>query len=158
MREHESIGLDASSTVHVLAGQMPTVDHLLVVTYGIPTFQQLQGLAGVQAILSGGELDSRTGSLVGMVAQESIERFALSCCVLSTSALDAVSEHKVQQALKYLIKGRTTLVIAHRLATVQMCDRIVVMDNGTVRASGKHEELIKSDTLYKEYAELQLIP
>ncbi len=89
MREHESIGLDASSTVHVLAGQMPTVDHLLVVTYGIPTFQQLQGLAGVQAILSGGELDSRTGSLVGMVAQESIERFALSCCVLSTSALDA---------------------------------------------------------------------
>ena len=76
----------------------------------------------------------------------------------ATSALDAVSEHKVQQALKYLIKGRTTLVIAHRLATVQMCDRIVVMDNGTVRASGKHEELIKSDTLYKEYAELQLIP
>ncbi len=76
----------------------------------------------------------------------------------ATSALDAVSEHKVQQALKYLIKGRTTLVIAHRLATVQMCDRIVVMDNGTVRGSGKHEELMKSDTLYKEYAELQLIP
>jgi len=76
----------------------------------------------------------------------------------ATSALDAVSEYKVQQALKYLIKGRTTLVIAHRLATVQMCDRIVVMDNGTVRGSGKHGELIKSDTLYKEYAELQLIP
>ena len=76
----------------------------------------------------------------------------------ATSALDAVSEHKVQQALKYLIKGRTTLVIAHRLATVQMCDRIVVMENGMVRGSGKHEELMKSDTLYKEYAELQLIP
>lgn len=76
----------------------------------------------------------------------------------ATSALDAVSEHKVQQALKHLIKGRTTLVIAHRLATVQMCDRIVVMENGAMRASGKHNELIKSDTLYKEYAELQLIP
>ena len=76
----------------------------------------------------------------------------------ATSALDAVSEYKVQQALKYLIKGRTTLVIAHRLATVQMCDRIVVMENGMVRGSGKHEELMKSDTLYKEYAELQLIP
>ena len=76
----------------------------------------------------------------------------------ATSALDAVSEHKVQQALKYLIKGRTTLVIAHRLATVQMCDRIVVMENGMVRGSGKHGELMKSDTLYKEYAELQLIP
>lgn len=88
MRQHESVGLDASSTVHVLAGQMPAVDHLLVVTYGIPTFQQVQGLPGVQALLSGGELDPRTGSLVGMVAQESIERFALSCCVLSTSALD----------------------------------------------------------------------
>ncbi|GGF71674.1 ABC transporter transmembrane domain-containing protein [Alteromonas lipolytica] len=76
----------------------------------------------------------------------------------ATSALDAVSEHKVQQALRYLIKGRTTLVIAHRLATVQMCDRIVVLEKGTVRASGTHDELMKSDTLYKEYAELQLIP
>jgi DeoR family fructose operon transcriptional repressor len=89
LSEHESVGLDASSTVHVLAGEVPQVDHLLVVTYGIPTFQQIQGVAGVQAILSGGELDPRTGSLVGLVAQESIERFALSCCVLSTSALDA---------------------------------------------------------------------
>jgi len=88
MREHESVGLDASSTVHVLAGQMPEVDRQLVVTYGIPTFHQLQGQSGVEVILSGGELDPRTGSLVGMVAQESIERFALSCCVLSTSALD----------------------------------------------------------------------
>lgn len=89
MSRHESIGLDASSTVHVLAGEMPDVDHLLVVTYGIPTFQQLQGHEGIQVISSGGELDQRTGSLVGVVAQESIERFALSCCVLSTSALDA---------------------------------------------------------------------
>lgn len=76
----------------------------------------------------------------------------------ATSALDAVSEHKVQQALRYLIKGRTTLVIAHRLATVQMCDRIVVLEKGSVRASGTHQQLMKSDTLYKEYAELQLIP
>lgn len=53
MSRHESIGLDASSTVHVLAGEMPDVDHLLVVTYGIPTFQQLQGHEGIQVISSG---------------------------------------------------------------------------------------------------------
>ncbi|NVK55902.1 MAG: ATP-binding cassette domain-containing protein [Alteromonadaceae bacterium] len=76
----------------------------------------------------------------------------------ATSALDAVSEHKVQIALKHLMKGRTTLIIAHRLATVQMCDRIVVMAKGQVRATGKHTELLKIDTLYKEYAELQLLP
>lgn len=76
----------------------------------------------------------------------------------ATSALDAVSEHKVQQALNFLLKGRTTLIIAHRLATVQMCDRIVVMESGVVRATGKHADLIKFDTLYKEYAELQLLP
>lgn len=75
----------------------------------------------------------------------------------ATSSLDAVSEFKVQQALQYLLKGRTTLVIAHRLATVQICDRILVMDKGHVRSTGTHEELLKSDQLYKEYAELQLL-
>ncbi|MEC7468618.1 MAG: ATP-binding cassette domain-containing protein, partial [Pseudomonadota bacterium] len=75
----------------------------------------------------------------------------------ATSALDAVSEHKVQQALNNLIKGRTTLVIAHRLATVQMTDRILVMENGKIRNAGTHTELLKNDTLYREYAELQLM-
>lgn len=75
----------------------------------------------------------------------------------ATSALDAVSEHKVQQALSNLIKGRTTLVIAHRLATVQMTNRILVMENGAIRNAGTHAELMKNDTLYREYAELQLM-
>lgn len=86
--EHESIGLDASSTVHVLAENMPDVDALLVVTYGIEAFQALQANEKVHTILSGGERDPRTGSLVGMIAQQSVERFSLSCCILSAGAID----------------------------------------------------------------------
>ncbi|AXR05927.1 ATP-binding cassette domain-containing protein [Salinimonas sediminis] len=75
----------------------------------------------------------------------------------ATSALDARSEKMVQQALSSLMQGRTTIVIAHRLATVQHADRIIVLDKGKIVAQGRHEELMKSDTLYREYAELQLL-
>ena len=75
----------------------------------------------------------------------------------ATSALDAMSERMVQQAMNRLMEGKTSIVIAHRLATVQHADRIVVMDAGKVVATGTHSELMKSDTLYREYAELQLL-
>jgi ATP-binding cassette subfamily B protein len=75
----------------------------------------------------------------------------------ATSALDAMSERMVQQAIDRLMIGKTSIVIAHRLATVQHADRIVVMENGEIVGSGKHSELMKSDTLYREYAELQLL-
>ena len=86
--EHESIGFDASSTVHVLAENLPAVERLMVVTYGIEAFQVLQGKENVHAVLSGGERDPRTGSLVGMIAQQTVELFTLSCCILSSSAID----------------------------------------------------------------------
>lgn len=86
--EHDSIGLDASSTVYCLAEEMLETAPPLVVTYGIQTFQALQKASSAHVILTGGELDERTGSLVGLVAQQAIERFTLSCAVLSTSALD----------------------------------------------------------------------
>jgi ATP-binding cassette subfamily B protein len=73
----------------------------------------------------------------------------------ATSALDAESELAVQQALDRLMKGRTTLVIAHRLATVQKADRIVVVDHGQVVDVGRHADLVRRDGLYARLAELQ---
>ncbi|MFD3319883.1 ABC transporter transmembrane domain-containing protein [Alteromonas macleodii] len=75
----------------------------------------------------------------------------------ATSALDAMSERMVQQAIDRLMVGKTSIVIAHRLATVLHADRILVMDKGQVVGSGDHASLMKSDTLYREYAELQLL-
>ena len=73
----------------------------------------------------------------------------------ATSALDAESELAVQQALDLLMHKRTTLVIAHRLATVQKADRIVVIDHGCVIDSGRHVDLVRRDGLYARLAELQ---
>jgi len=73
----------------------------------------------------------------------------------ATSALDAESEQAVQHALTVLAAGRATLVIAHRLATVRRADRIVVMEDGRVAATGTHESLIRQNGLYARLAELQ---
>jgi len=75
----------------------------------------------------------------------------------ATSSLDAASERMVQQALEALERGRTTLVIAHRLATVQHADRIVVLDRGTIVAEGTHAELMRQGGLYANLAALQFL-
>jgi ATP-binding cassette, subfamily B, bacterial len=73
----------------------------------------------------------------------------------ATSALDAESELAVQQALDRLMHKRTMLVIAHRLATVQKADRIIVLDGGKVVDSGRHADLVRRGGLYSRLAELQ---
>ncbi|WP_144345960.1 ABC transporter ATP-binding protein/permease [Shewanella xiamenensis] len=75
----------------------------------------------------------------------------------ATSALDALSEQKVKQALDELMAGKTTLIIAHRLATVINADRIIVFDKGRIVASGKHQTLMQTNALYREFASLQLL-
>ena len=76
----------------------------------------------------------------------------------ATSALDSESERKVQLALDKLMKGRTTIIIAHRLATILHADEIVVMEDGRNIAAGSHQSLLDSNSLYARLAKLQFAP
>jgi ABC-type multidrug transport system fused ATPase/permease subunit len=74
----------------------------------------------------------------------------------ATSSLDSESEHLVQEALEALMKGRTSIVIAHRLSTIRNADKIIVLEKGTVKESGTHQELITMENgLYKNLNRLQ---
>ena len=75
----------------------------------------------------------------------------------ATSALDAESEHLVREALERLMKGRTTLIIAHRLSTVMGADRVVVLDGGMIVQSGPHARLVAEDGLYRRLVERQFV-
>lgn len=105
------------------------------------------GPAGVQ--LSGGQRQRLA------IARAILRNPALLLLDEATSSLDAESEHRVQQALERLMKGRTSIVIAHRLATVLAADRIAVMENGRIQAIGTHSELLRSNPLYARLAALQ---
>ena len=73
----------------------------------------------------------------------------------ATSALDASSEQQIQKALDELAQGRTTIVVAHRLSTVQNADMLLVMDQGEIVERGTHQDLMKKDGLYASLCTLQ---
>ncbi len=114
-------------------------------------------------------LDDGYSSLVGergiMLSGGQKQRLAIARALLknapillldeATSALDAESENLVQLALKRLMKDRSTLVIAHRLATIRDADRILVLDNGRLVDQGTHDELVKRGGRYADLAKLQ---
>lgn len=76
----------------------------------------------------------------------------------ATSSLDSVSEHYIQLALERLMEGRTTITIAHRLATIQNADRILVFDQGKIVEQGTHKELLSQDkSVYRSLYEMQAL-
>ena len=76
----------------------------------------------------------------------------------ATSSLDSESEKYVQGALNYLMKGRTSIIIAHRLTTIMKADNILVIKDGTIFEQGKHEELISKNGVYAHLTNLQYQP
>src|SRR5262249_21889467 len=111
------------------------------------------------------KLDPTGGGRGGTLSGGERQRIAIARAVLraaplllldeATSALDAESETLVRDALGRLMQGRTTLVIAHRLATVLSCDRILVMEAGRIVEQGAHDKLIAAGGLYARLARLQ---
>ena len=110
-------------------------------------------------------LDTRVGPRGGSLSGGQRQRIVIGRAMLRdapillldepTSALDASAEATIQKALSRLSAGRTTLVIAHRLATIRDADRIIVMDKGTVADEGTHDELLARGGLYKSLYDLQ---
>ena len=73
----------------------------------------------------------------------------------ATSALDSISESSIQDALEYMMEGRTSIVIAHRLSTILKADRILVVKDGVIAEQGTHDELLEKDGVYRELYETQ---
>lgn len=110
--------------------------------------------------------DSQVGDLGAKLSGGERQRISIARALLknppilvldeATSQLDAESEHLVQEALERLTAGRTAIVIAHRFSTIRQADRIVVLDQGRIAETGRHEELLKGSVIYRRLYELQV--
>jgi ATP-binding cassette subfamily B protein len=137
---------DATDAEVRLAGQAAHADFIDRLPQGYDTFL---GEKGVR--LSGGQRQRMA------IARAILRDPAVLLLDEATSALDAESEHAVQAALATLSRGRTTLVIAHRLATVRKANRIVVIEAGRIVAVGTHDTLVEENGLYARLARLQFL-
>ena len=111
-------------------------------------YETIIGENGIR--LSGGEKQRLS------IARAMIKKSPIILLDEATSSLDAETESKIQDALKILTKDKTTIVIAHRLSTILNSDQIYIIDSGNVAANGKHEELLKNSSLYKNFYEKQI--
>ena len=111
-------------------------------------YDTLIGENGVR--LSGGEKQRLS------IARAILKKSPIILLDEATSSLDAETEDKIQKAINFLTKGKTTIVIAHRLSTILNSDKIYVIDKGEVKGEGKHEELLNSSNLYKNFYQKQI--
>jgi len=158
-----------------LVPQEPVIfsaDAMENIRYGRPEASDAEVIAAAEAAHARDFLEELPDGLHSFLGERGVrlsggqrQRIAIARAILkdpsvllldeATSALDAESERWVQQALDRLMRDRTTLIIAHRLATVLKADRIVVMDRGRIVETGTHHELIERDGLYARLAALQ---
>ncbi len=111
-------------------------------------YDTLIGEDGVR--LSGGEKQRLS------IARAILKKSPIILLDEATSSLDAETENKIQKAISFLTKGRTTIVIAHRLSTILNAEKIYVIDNGQVVGEGKHDDLLTSSDIYKNFYEKQI--
>ena len=142
------------------------------IAYGMPDAAREDIVAAARAAQADGFISALPAGYDSLVGERGVtlsggqrQRIAIARAILrdaplllldeATSALDADSELAIQRALEEVMQGRTTIVIAHRLATIQKADRIVVIDQGRVVEEGTHKDLVAREGLYSRLAELQ---
>jgi subfamily B ATP-binding cassette protein MsbA len=142
------------------------------IAYARPEHEEARVRDAAEAAYASGFVDERPEGYETIVGERGVnlsggqrQRLAIARAIAAdapilvldeaTSALDSHSEREVQRAIANLMRGRTTLVIAHRLSTVQRADKIVVLDGGRIVEEGRHEELLERNGLYRALYELQ---
>jgi len=147
IRENIAYGRPGASDAEIEAAARKANAHDFIASFP-EGYKTIVGERGIQ--LSGGQRQRIA------IARAVLKDPAILILDEATSALDSESERLVQEALEQLMKGRTSLVIAHRLSTVRDADRILVLDKGVVAESGTHEELIaNANGLYSSLSRLQ---